>query len=73
MVWYSYLFKNFLQFVVFHTVKGFGVVNEAELDVFFLEFPCFLYDSVNIGSWSLVPLPFLNPVCTSGSSRFMYC
>jgi len=40
MVWYSHLLKNFPQFVVIHTVKGFGVVNEAEVDVF-LEFSCF--------------------------------
>ena len=43
MVWYSYLFKNFPQFVVIHTVKGFNVVNETEVDAF-LEIPCFLYD-----------------------------
>ena len=49
MVWYSHLFKNFPRFVVIHTLKGFGVVNEAEGDVF-LEFPCFLYDSTNIGN-----------------------
>ena len=40
MVWYSYLFKNFPQFVVIHTVKGFGIVNKAEIDVF-LELSCF--------------------------------
>ena len=40
VVWYSHLFKNFPQFVVIHTVKGFSVVSEAEVDVF-LEFPCF--------------------------------
>ena len=34
MVWYSYLFKNFPQFIVIHTVKGFGIVNKAEIDVF---------------------------------------
>ena len=49
MVWYSHLFKNFLQFVVIHTVKGWSVVNEAEVDVF-LEFLCFLYDPTNIGN-----------------------
>ena len=46
---YSHLFKNVPQFVVIHTVKGFGVVSEAELDVF-LEFPCFFYDPVDIGN-----------------------
>ena len=43
MVWYSYLFKNFQQFVVIHTVKGSCIVNKAEVDVF-LEFSCFFYD-----------------------------
>ena len=38
MVWYSHLFENFPQFVVIHTVKGFGIVNEAEVDFFFLKF-----------------------------------
>ena len=43
VVWYSRLLKNFQQFVLIHTVKGFSIVNEAEVDVF-LEFSCFLYD-----------------------------
>ena len=51
MVWYSHLFKNFSQFVVIHRVKGFSIVNEAEVGVF-LEFPCFLYDLVNAGNLS---------------------
>ena len=49
VVWYSHLFKNFPQFVVIHTVKGFGVVNEAEVDVF-LEFSCFFDDPVGVGN-----------------------
>ena len=49
MVWYSHLFKSFPQFVMIHTVKGFSVVNETEVDVF-LEFPCFPYDPVNVGN-----------------------
>ena len=49
VVWYSHLFKNFSQSVVIHTVKGFSIVNEAEVDVF-LEFPCFLSDPVDIGN-----------------------
>ena len=49
VVWYSHLLKNFPQFVVIHTVKGFDVVREAEVDAF-LEFPCFLYDPVNVGN-----------------------
>ena len=50
MVWYSQLFKNFPQFVVICTVKGFSIVNEAEAD-FFLEFPCFFYDPMDVGNW----------------------
>ena len=46
------------QFVVFHTVKGFSIVNEAEVDVF-LELSCFFYDPMDVGN--LIPLPFLNP------------
>ena len=57
MVWYSHHFKNFLQFVVIHTVKGFGIVNKAEVDVF-LELSCFFNDPANIGN------------LTSGSSAF---
>ena len=49
MVRYSYLFKNFSQFVVIHTVKGFSVVNEAEVDVF-QEFSCFFCDPMDVGS-----------------------
>ena len=49
MVWYFHLFKNFPQFVVVHTVKGFSVVNEAEVDVF-MEFSCFFYDPTNVGN-----------------------
>ena len=49
MVWYSHLFKNFPQFVVIHTVKGFGVVNKAEVDVF-LELSCFFDDLVDVGN-----------------------
>ena len=49
MVWYSHLLKNFPQFVVIHKVKGVGIVNEAEEDVF-LEFSCFFYDPADVGS-----------------------
>ena len=51
MVWYSHLFKNF-QFVVIHTVKGFGVVNKGEVDVF-LELPCFFDGPRDVGN--LIP------------------
>ena len=47
--WYSHIFKNYPPFVVIHTVKGFSVVNEAEVDVF-LELSCFFYDSMNVGN-----------------------
>ena len=46
MVWYSHLFQNFPQFIVVHTVKGFGKVNKAEIDVF-LELSCFFYEDDN--------------------------
>ena len=49
VVWYSHLFKNFPHFVVIYTVKGFGIINKAEVDVF-LEFSCFFCDPVNVGS-----------------------
>ena len=49
MVWYSHLSKNFPQFVVIHTVKGFTVVNKTEIDVF-LELSCCFYDPVNVGN-----------------------
>ena len=54
MVWYSHLLKNFPQFVVVHTVKGFGIVNKAEVNVF-LELSCFFDDPADIGN-----LPFLS-------------
>ena len=47
VVWYSHLLKNFPQFLLIHTVKGFGVVNKAEVDVF-LELSCFLYDPMDV-------------------------
>ena len=49
MFWHSHLFKNFLQFVVIHTVKGFGVVNKAEIDVF-LELSCFFDNPADVGN-----------------------
>ena len=50
MVLHAHLFKNFPQFVVIYTVKGFSLVNETEVDVF-LEFSCFLYDPTHVGNW----------------------
>ena len=49
MVWHSHLLKNFPQFVVIHTVKGFGVLNKAEVDVF-LELSCFFSDPTDVGN-----------------------
>ena len=49
MVWYSPLFQNFPQFIVIHTIKGFGIVNKAEIDVF-LELSCFSYDPADVGN-----------------------
>ena len=57
VVWFSHLFKNYPQFVLVHRVKGFGIVNKAEIDVF-LELSCFFSDLTDIGS------------LTSGSSAF---
>ena len=49
MVWYSHILKNFPQFVVIYTVKGFGIVNKAEVDIF-LELSCFCYDPTDVGN-----------------------
>ena len=49
VVWYSHLFQNFPQFIVIHTVKGFGIVNKAEIDVF-LELSCFSHDPADVGN-----------------------
>ena len=61
MVCYSHLLKHFPQFVVIHIVKGFSIVNKAEVDVV-LEFSCFFYDPTDVGNLISVPLPFLKPV-----------
>ena len=84
--WYSHLLKNFPQFAVIHTVKGWSrsrwsrSISGILLLFFFffqnvfLEFSCFFYDPMDAGAiWSLILLPFLNPACTSGSSWFTYC
>ena len=51
VVWYSHLFQNFPQFIVIHTVKGFGIVNKAEIDAF-LELSCFFRDPADVGRQS---------------------
>ena len=63
VVWYSYLFKSFPQFVVIHTVKGFSIV--SEVNVLFWNFLAFSMIQQMLAIWSLVPLPFLSPPCTS--------
>ena len=68
--WFGILFKNFPQFVVIYTVKGFSIVNETKVDIF-LKISCFLMIQQMMAIWSLVPLPFLNPAWTSGSSGFL--
>ena len=50
VVWYSHLFKNFPQFVVINTIKGFGIVNKAEVYIF-LELSCFFDDPADVGNW----------------------
>ena len=60
VVWYFQLFKNFPQFVVIHTVKGFSVVNEAEINVF-LEFSCLFCDPTDVGNLISGSSAFLNP------------
>ena len=49
VIWYSHLFQNFPQLIVIHTVKSFGIVNKAEIDIF-LELSCFFHDPVNVGN-----------------------
>ena len=74
VVWYSHLFKNFPEFVVIHTVKGFGVVNEAEVDVF-LELSCFFF----VVQWMLAwrrkwqPSPVFLPGESQGQGRLVGC
>ena len=57
MACYSHLFKNFPQFIATHTVKGFSIVNEAEVDVF-LEFSCFFYEPTDVGNLTSVSSAF---------------
>ena len=57
MVWFSHLSKNFPQFVVIHRVKGFGVINKAEVDVF-LELDCFFDDPTDVGNLISSPSAF---------------
>ena len=60
VVWYSHLSQNLPRFIVIHTVKGFGIVNKAEVDVF-LELSCFFDDPTDVGNLISGSLSFLNP------------
>ena len=71
-VLYSHLFQNFPQFIVIHTVKGFGIVNKQKY-MFYWNSLAFLMIQWMLAIWSLVPLPFLKPAWTSGSSWFTCC
>ena len=87
MVWYSHLFKNFLQFVVIHTVKGFGVVNKTKVDVF-LELSCFFDYPADVGNlisgssafsktslniWKFTVHILLKPGLENLSTTFLVC
>ena len=75
VVWYSHLFQNFPQFIVIHTVKGFGIVNKAEIDVclFFLECSCFFNDPSDVDNLTSGSSAFSKPAWTFGSSWYTYC
>ena len=72
MVWYSNLRKNFPQFIVIHTVKGFGIVNKAEIDIF-LELSSFFDDPVDVGFSTVYCDPVDVGYLISGSSAFSFC
>ena len=62
MVWYSHLFQNFPEFTVIHTVKGFGIVNKAEIDVF-LELSCFFDDPADAAATAAKSLQSCPTLC----------
>ena len=68
MVWYFHLFQTFLQFVVIHTVKGFGIVNKAEIDGF-LELSCFFDDPEDVGNLISISPAFSKTSLNIRSSR----
>ena len=72
VVWYSHLFQNFLQFVVIHTVKEFGVINKTEVDVF-LELSCFFSDPADVGNLISGSSAFSKSSLNIWSSQFTYC
>ena len=71
--WYGIpISEKFPWFVLNHTVKGYSLVNEAEIDAFWNSLAFSVIQQM-LAIWSLVPLPFLNLACTSGNSWFMFC
>ena len=72
VVWYSHLLKNVPQFIVVHTVKGFGIVNKAEKDVF-LELSCFFHDPADVGNLISGSPAFSETSLTIWKFRFTYC
>ena len=69
VIWYSHLLQNFPQFVMIHTVKGFGIVNKAEVDVF-LELSCFFYDLMDVGNLISGSSAFSKSSLSIGNSQF---
>ena len=72
VVWYSHLLKNFLQFIVIHTVKGFGIVLKAEIDAF-LELSCLFGDLADVCILISGSSAFSKTILISGRSWFTYC
>ena len=72
VVWYSQLFQNFPQFVMIHTVKGFGIVNKAEIDVF-LELSCFFHDPADVGNLTSGSSPFSKSSLNIWKFMVQYC
>ena len=72
VVWYSHLLKNFPQFVMIHTVKGFGIVNKAEVDVF-LELSCFFDEPADVGNLISVSSAFSKTNLNIWKFPVQYC
>src|SRR5574340_481504 len=72
VVWYFHVFQNFPQFIVTHTVKGFGIVNKAEIDIF-LELSCFFGDAVDVGNLISCSSAFSKTSLNIWKSRFTHC
>ena len=72
VVWYPRLFKNFPQFAVIHTVKCFGIINKAEVDVF-LELSCFFSDTADVGNLISGSSDFSKSILNIWKFQLMYC